>query len=97
MTTVPAASPDPIAAAWRSRFPANIRAGGRDLLDALSAEPQLPAGIPVPPNIIASDSAFRAEVTRLYVQMRKSLGSGDLTGFAAAYDSLGAVVGTPVR
>ncbi len=97
MTTVPAASPDPIAAAWRSRFPANIRAGGRDLLDALSAEPQLPAGIPVPANILASDSAFRAEVTRLYGQMRRSLGSGDLSGFAAAYDSLGAVVGTPVR
>ena len=43
-------------------------------------------GIEIPPDAIA-------EVTRLYGQMRRALTSGDLSGFAAAYDSLGAIVG----
>ena len=82
-----------MAAAWRAKFPQNIRAGSGDFLDALSTAPRAAPGIPVPIGIPATDSAFRAEVTRLYAQMRKALGSGDLSGFAAAYDSLGAIVG----
>jgi uncharacterized membrane protein (UPF0182 family) len=90
---VPSPSADPIAASWRSRYPQNIRAGTPDILDALSPLPRVAPGIPAPAGIPPTDSAFRAEVTRLYGQMRRALTSGDLAGFAAAYDSLGAIVG----
>ena len=93
MVMVPEPAADPIAMAWRSHFPANIRAGAPDLLDALTATPRAAPGIPVPVGIPATDSAFRAEVTRLYAQMRKALSTGNLSEFAAAYDSLGTVVG----
>ncbi|MEO8577311.1 MAG: UPF0182 family protein, partial [Gemmatimonadales bacterium] len=33
VTMVPAPTPDPVAVAWRTNFPSNIRAGGPDLLD----------------------------------------------------------------
>ena len=90
---VPDPTPDPIAIAWRARFPANYRAGAPDLLDELTAAPRVASGIPMPVGIPATDSAFRAEVTRLYSRMRSALGAGNLSGFAAAYDSLGVVVG----
>lgn len=89
---VPSSSPDPIAVAWRARFPANIRAGAPDLLDALTATPRPAGGMPAPA-VPATDAAFRAEATRLYRRMRQALGAGDLSAFAAAYDSLGSVMG----
>jgi hypothetical protein len=92
LTVVPAPSADPIAASWRMRFPANIRAGTADLLDELTATPRSassPAGgITESP----SDAAFRAEVSRLYMRMRGALAAGDLKAFAAAYDSLGTLI-----
>ena len=93
LTVVPSPGADAVATAWRARFPQNIRAGSGDFLDALSLTPTAAPGIPVPVGIPATDSAFRAEVTRLYGQMRRALGAGDLSGFAAAYDSLGRIVG----
>src|SRR5688500_9893349 len=88
---VPADSPDPIAVSWRARYPANIRAGGPDLLDEITPVPRAATlSQPLPPT---TDSAFRAEVTRLYRKMRNALSGGDLTGFAAAYDSLGIAIG----
>ena len=93
MTVIPTSSPDPVAAAWRIRFPENIRRGGTDLIDALTPTPRAPAGMPTPTGIPATDTAFRQEVTRLYLRMRTALASGDLAAFAAAYDSLGAVIG----
>jgi uncharacterized membrane protein (UPF0182 family) len=93
VTVVPSRAADPVAAAWRSKFPQNIRRGTGDLLDALSLAPRVEPGIPIPAGLPATDSAFRSEVTRLYGQMKKALASGDLAGFAAAYDSLGAIVG----
>jgi uncharacterized membrane protein (UPF0182 family) len=90
---VPNPSPDPIATAWRARFPENIRGGRGDLLDALTAAPRLAPGMPIPVGIPATDSAFRSEVTRYYLRMRSALSAGDLAGFAAAYDSLGIVIG----
>lgn len=97
LTVVPALGPDPIAMAWRARFPANIRAGNRDLLDAVTAAPTSSGGFPTPAIIPATDSAYHSEVTRLYSRMRGALSAGDLAGFAAAYDSLGAVIGLPLR
>ena len=92
VTVVPAPNPDAIAAAWRVRFPANIRAGAPDLLDELTATPRVSAS-PAVPGSSPTDSAFRSEVIRLYARMRAALAVGDLKAFGAAYDSLGAVVG----
>ena len=90
---VPTPGADPIATAWRTRFPSLIRAGAPDLLDALTSSPAalLPETAPTifPPG---SDAAFRASVTRLYSRMRGALSAGDLKAFGAAYDSLGALV-----
>jgi hypothetical protein len=71
-----------------------FRAGRPDILDALTANP---GGIGASesgrgPFATGSDSVFRRTVSRLYSRMRQSLMSGDLKGFAAAYDSLGAVI-----
>jgi uncharacterized membrane protein (UPF0182 family) len=89
---VPAPSADPVATAWRRRFPENIRAGTPDILDALTATPR-PLAASVPGVMLSSDSAFRAEVTRLYLRMRGALAAGDLKSFGAAYDSLGMLIG----
>jgi uncharacterized membrane protein (UPF0182 family) len=94
VTIVSAAGPDPIAVAWRARFPALFRAGRADILDALTANPAGAAGAQsAGPSFPGSDSAFRQEVSRLYARMRQALMSGDLKAFGAAYDTLGAVVG----
>lgn len=95
VTIVAAAAPDPIAIAWRARFPALFRAGRNDLLDALIANP---SGVAVsdtaarsfPPG---SDSAFRRDVSRSYARMRQALMAGDLKAFGIAYDSLGKIIG----
>lgn len=90
---VPSAMPDPVASSWRARIPANFRAGSQDILDELAASPSEAASrLPGFSASSAGDSAFRAEVIRLYDQMRAALRSGDLKAFAAAYDSLGLVV-----
>ena len=43
--------------------------------------------------LAANDSAFRAEVTRLYNRMRAALAGANLGEFGIAYDSLGALIG----
>jgi hypothetical protein len=92
VTVVPVTSPDPIAAGWRESYPDNFRAGTPDLLDALTPTPRSPLAIPLTgPG--ASDTTFRATVTRLYARMRAALATGDLKAFGAAYDTLGIVVG----
>ena len=90
---VPAAAPDPIAAAWRAHFPENIRRGAPDILDELTATPR-PAAPPMIPTATATDSVFHASVTRLYLRMRGALAAGDLKSFGVAYDSLGMVIGS---
>lgn len=92
MVVVPNPAPDPVASSWRARFPANIRAGAPDLLETLSLNPAASSAAALPGMPPATDSAFRAEVTRLYTRMRNALAAGDLAGFAAAYDSLGRAV-----
>ncbi|HYN81143.1 MAG TPA: UPF0182 family protein [Gemmatimonadaceae bacterium] len=90
---VSSATPDPVAVAWRERFPATFRAGGPDILDALTANPLSVAGGPRGARSSPTDSVFRREVSRLYARMRQALASGNLTAFATAYDSLGALIG----
>lgn len=89
-----APAPDPVAVAWRTRFPLLFRAGRADILDALTANPTGISGGPASTRFFppGSDSAFRREVTRLYARMRQALTSGDLKAFGSAYDSLGAVI-----
>jgi hypothetical protein len=48
---------------------------------------------PFLPFAAVNDSAFRANVTRLYLRMRGALVAGDLKSFGIAYDSLGLVIG----
>jgi len=90
---VSAPTPDPVAVAWRARFPATFRAGRPDILDALTADPVSAADGRPGQRSSRTDSVFRREVSRLYARMRQALASGNLTAFAAAYDSLGALIG----
>lgn len=87
-------APDPIAVAWRVKFPGIFRPGRPDILDALTNNPTgvSTTGAAARRFPTGSDSAFRNEVTRLYGKMRQALMSGDLKSFGAAYDSLGAVI-----
>jgi len=94
VSIVSSPSPDPVAVSWRTRFPATFRAGGTDILEALTVNPvSALEGQPGRSLPSASDSVFRREVTRLYSRMRQALASGNLSAFAAAYDSLGALIG----
>jgi uncharacterized membrane protein (UPF0182 family) len=89
----PVANPDPIGREWIRAFPH-------------AADPRAPAIVrsltPTPWNAgepgasAPDDSTFRAQVTRLYNSMRASLAAGNLSGFSAAYDSLGALI-APAR
>lgn len=83
-------SPDPISLAWMTAFPnsADFRAPG--IVRDLTTTPWEP--IPSVP-LAANDSAFRAEVTRLYNRMRAALAAANLREFGIAYDSLGALIG----
>jgi uncharacterized membrane protein (UPF0182 family) len=82
-------APDPLSEAWMTAFPnsADYRAPGiaRELTTApwepVSAQPG-----------VATDSTFRAAVTRLYNRMRAALAASDLKAFGIAYDSLGALI-----
>jgi uncharacterized membrane protein (UPF0182 family) len=82
--------PDPISLAWMTAFPnsADFRAPG--VVRDLTTTPWEP--VPSVP-IAANDSAFRAEVTRLYNRMRAALAAANLREFGIAYDSLGALIG----
>jgi uncharacterized membrane protein (UPF0182 family) len=86
--------PDPIALAWRTRFPGLFRAGRADILDALTINPSgsLAGSASEKRFLPGGDTAFRHDVTRLYMRMQQSLMSGDLKAFGVAYDSLGAAI-----
>ena len=83
-------TPDPIALAWMTSFPnsADYRAPG--IARELTATPWSP--VPATPSSVASDSTFRAAVTRLYNRMRAALAAADLKAFGIAYDSLGVLI-----
>ncbi len=85
-------SPDPIALAWMTAFPnsADYRAPG--IARELTPSPWEPVSSDT---LVASDSAFRAAVTRLYNRMRAALASANLKEFGIAYDSLGALIARP--
>lgn len=87
-------SPDPLAVAWRVKYPEIYRPGRPDILDALTPNPTGAVTITPPRKpSSASDSAFRHEVSHFYSKMRQALQAGDLKAFGAAYDSLGAIIG----
>ena len=94
VTIVADPAPDPIAAAWRTRFPGIFRAGRPDILDALTINPGGASGGGVAESRFPSggDSAFRHDVTRFYTRMQQALMAGDLKAFGVAYDSLGAAI-----
>lgn len=81
--------PEPIAAGWIRKF-----GSARSLADAQAVQHALSmstAGISAGTRG-SGDTAFRAEVSRLYERMRFALAAGDLRAFGRAYDSLGALV-----
>jgi hypothetical protein len=82
--------PDPIALSWMTTFPnsADYRAPG--IVRELTATPWQPVSSETS---TATDSSFRAQVTRLYNRMRAALAAADLKAFGVAYDSLGALIG----
>jgi uncharacterized membrane protein (UPF0182 family) len=81
---------DPIAQAWMIAFPnaADYRAPG--IARELTKTPWSPVATESSP--VATDSTFRASVTRLYNRMRAALAASDLKAFGIAYDSLGALI-----
>ena len=81
--------PDPISQAWTSAFPnsADYRAPG--IARELTTGPWEPVSAE---EGVATDSTFRASVTRLYNRMRAALAAADLKAFGIAYDSLGALI-----
>lgn len=92
VTMVAVAEPDPIAQAWRNRFPELLRPAGA--LPAWTAELTLEPAAAVPPTDAAADRAFRGRVRELYLRMRGALSTSDLTAFGAAFDSLGRLLGS---
>ena len=81
--------PDPISQAWTTAFPnsADYRAPG--IARELTTGPWEPVSAE---EGVATDSTFRASVTRLYNRMRAALAAADLKAFGIAYDSLGALI-----
>jgi uncharacterized membrane protein (UPF0182 family) len=86
-------APDPISLAWMAAFPnsADYRAPG--IARELTMTPWEP--VPSESPRVAGDSSFRAAVTRLYNRMRASLAAANLKEFGIAFDSLGALIGSP--
>jgi uncharacterized membrane protein (UPF0182 family) len=81
---------DPITQTWMTAFPnaADYRAPG--IARELTTTPWSPLATDSSP--AATDSTFRASVTRLYNRMRAALAAADLRAFGIAYDSLGALI-----
>jgi uncharacterized membrane protein (UPF0182 family) len=83
-------APDPIAEAWMTAFPNSTDYRAPGIVRELTTTPWTPATAETSP--LASDSSFRAAVTRLYNRMRAALAAADLKAFGIAYDSLGAII-----
>jgi hypothetical protein len=82
--------PDPIYQAWITAFPNAADYRARGVAQALTRTPWQPLAAD---SATATDSSFRAAVTRLYNRMRAALAAADLKAFGAAYDSLGLLIG----
>jgi uncharacterized membrane protein (UPF0182 family) len=87
---VPSETGEPLANAWRKRFPSLFRsrvqtaAWRRELTPLPRPVLPLPAG--------ADDNEFHSTVRRLYLRMQEALARSDLTAFGQAFDSLGIVL-----
>lgn len=90
VTFVPSESPEPLAAAWRRRFPSTFRS--RMQMAAWTSELTATPRRIVPSPLTAGDDDFRQAVRRLYLRMQGALSSSDLAAFGQAFDSLGIVL-----
>jgi len=88
-------APDPIAAAWMTAFPNSADYRAPAIARELTTTPWAPASAEA--SAAVGDTSFRAAVTRLYNRMRAALAAADLKAFGVAYDSLGALIGSPHR
>jgi uncharacterized membrane protein (UPF0182 family) len=83
-------SPDPISVAWMTAFPNSSDYRAPEIARELTTTPWEP--VPAGSHLAATDSAFRAAVTRFYNRMRAALAAANLKDFGIAYDSLGALI-----
>jgi uncharacterized membrane protein (UPF0182 family) len=83
-------SPDPISVAWMTAFPNSSDYRAPAIARELTTTPWEPVSAEL--HLAATDSAFRAAVTRFYNRMRAALAAANLKDFGIAYDSLGALV-----
>jgi len=87
---VPTATGEPLANAWRRRFPFTFRSRAQTAVWR-SELTQLPRPVmPLPTS--DGGTEFHAAVRRLYLRMQDALARSDLTAFGQAFDSLGTLL-----
>lgn len=93
VTFVADAAGEPLAIAWRRRFPSLFRSRV-ELATWISELTPFPRRMVISP-AEADDTQFSASVRRHYLRMQEALARSDLTGFGLAFDSLGALLRAP--
>ena len=86
---------DPLANAWRSRFPSSFRSRAETARWVGELTP-LPLRV-IPSPEPESDGQLRESVSRLYLRMQEALARSDLSAFGRAFDSLGVLLQTRPR
>ena len=86
---------DPLANAWRSRFPSSFRSRA-ETARWVGELTSLPLRV-MPSPAQDSDGQLRESVSRLYVRMQEALARSDLSAFGRAFDSLGILLQTRPR
>lgn len=87
---VPSETGEPLANAWRRRFPFTFRSRAQTAAWRSELTPLPRAVLPLPAR--GDDPGFPAEVRRMYLRMQEALARSDLTAFGQAFDSLGVLL-----
>jgi hypothetical protein len=84
---VPSETGEPLANAWRRRFPFTFRSRAQTAAWRSELTPLPRPVLPLPAT--GDGEEFQASVRRLYLRMQEALARSDLTAFGQAFDSLG--------
>ena len=87
---VPSEAGEPLADAWRRRFPFIFRSRAQTAAWRSELTPLPRPVLPLPAS--ADGDEFQAEVRRLYLRMQEALARSDLTAFGQNFDSLGSLL-----
>lgn len=87
---VPAETGEPLADAWRRRFPFTFRSRAQTAAWRSELTPLPRPVLPLPAT--AEGVEFQATVRRLYMRMQAALARSDLAAFGQAFDSLGVLL-----